>query len=106
VRWPWWLLHDYAGRKDGRIGYAERGDDAVAPAFSGTEIDEEYLILVMVDDGSQFGAEPDEVGGIQLAFENGVLEVVAVAAHNLEDLSEAFVFAYVVADEVGFLHLG
>jgi hypothetical protein len=100
------LLHDDAGREDGRVGYAECGDDAVAPAFSGTEIDEEDLILVMVNDGGQFGAEPDEVGGIQLAFENGVLEVVAVTAHDLEDLSEAFVVAYVVADEEGFSHEG
>jgi hypothetical protein len=30
--------------------------------------------------------------------------VVAVAAYDLEDLSEAFVVAYVVADEEGFSH--
>jgi hypothetical protein len=100
------LLHNDAGREDGRVRYPERGDDALAPAFGGTEIDEEDLILVVVNDGGQFGAEPDEVGGIQLAFENGVLEVVAITAHDLKDLSEAFVVAYVVADEVGFSHLG
>ena len=72
---------------------------------AGPEMDEQDLVFVVVDDAGEFGAAADEVAGGELAFEDGVLEVVAVTAHGLEDLAEAVVVADVVADEVGLAHL-
>lgn len=95
---------DEAGGIDGRIRAAEGGDDAVAAAFGGAEVDEEDLVEVVVDGFGEFGAEAGEVGGGELAFEDGVLEVVAPGAHDFEDASEAFVVGNVVADEVGVAH--
>ena len=70
----------------------------------------ENLVFVVVDNASQFGAAPDEVTGGELAFEDRVLQVVAVTAHGLEDFTEAFVVADgwwtghgVRADSKGFL---
>jgi hypothetical protein len=41
---------------------------------------------------------------VNWALEDGILQVVAVAAHGFEDLAEAFVFADVVTDEIGLPH--
>ncbi len=95
--------HD-AGRIEVGVGLAESGDNAVAAAFGGAEVDEEDLVFVVVDDGGEFGAEADEVSRGELALEDGVLQVVAVAAHGLEDFAQAFVVGNVVADEEGFAH--
>ncbi len=96
---------DYdAGRFDASVGAAEGGDDAVAATFGGAEVDEDDLILIVVDDATEFDTEFDEIRGGELALEDGVLEVVAEAAHDFEDLTEAFVVRDVVGDEVGGAH--
>ena len=100
-----WPLDDEAGRVDRSIGDAESGDDAVAASFGGSEVDEEDLVFIVIDDAGEFGAAADDVAGGELAFEDGVLEVVAVAAHGFEDFAEALVVGDVVADEVGLSHV-
>jgi hypothetical protein len=62
--------------------------------------------LVVVDDAREFDAESGEIHGGELALEDGVLEVIAEAAHDFEDLSEAFIVGDVVGDEVGGAHGG
>ena len=57
-------LDDEAGRVEVGVGLAERGNDAVAAAFGGAEVDEEDLILVVMDDAGEFGSAADEVGGV------------------------------------------
>ncbi len=96
---------DDTGGVERGVGEAEGGDDAVAAAFGGAEVDEEDLVFVVMDDAGEFGAAANEVAGGELAFEDGVLEVVAEAAHRFEDFAEAFVVGDVVADEVGLAHL-
>jgi hypothetical protein len=90
--------YDETGCVQGDVGLTERGDDAVAAAFGGAEVDEEDLIVVVVDDFGEFGAAADEVGGREMALEDGELEVVAVAAHGFEDLAKTFVIGDVIAD--------
>jgi hypothetical protein len=58
----------------------------------------------VVNDGGKLGLAASEVGRSELAFEDGVLEVIAVVAHGLEDLPQALVIANVVADEVRGTH--
>ena len=59
----------------------------------------------MVDDAGEFGAKPREFAGVELAFKDRVLEMIAPGAHDAEDEAEALVVADVVADEVGGAHL-
>ena len=88
------------------VGLAEGGDDALAAAVAGAKVDEEDLVLAVVDDAAELLAAADEVAGGELALEDGELEVVAEAAHGLEDAAEALVVGDVVADEVGGAHFG
>ena len=57
-----------------------------------------------MDDGGEFDAEVGEIEVGKLALEDGVLEMVAIAAHDLEDLAETFVVRDVVGHEVGGAH--
>lgn len=99
------LSDDEAGGVEVGVGLAEGGDDAVATAFGGAEMDEENLVFVVVDEVGEEGAATDEVGGGELAFEDGELEVVSEGAHGFEDLAEALVVGDVVTDQVGLAHL-
>jgi hypothetical protein len=68
-------------------------------------MDEKNLVFVVVDDAGKFRAAPNQVGRSELALEYGVLQMIAVTAHGLENLAKALVVADVVADEVGLAHL-
>jgi hypothetical protein len=98
------LSNNEAGRVDGCVGETERGDDAVATALSRAEMDEQNLIFAVMDDAGEVGAAADQVAGGEMALEDGVLQVVAEAAHGFEDLAEASVVADVVTDEIRLAH--
>jgi hypothetical protein len=89
---------------DGGVREAKGCYDPVATAFGGAEMDEEDLVFRVLDDASKFDAAADEVSGSELAFKDGVLEVVAETAHELEDFAEAAVVSDVVTDEIGLAH--
>ena len=97
-------LEDKTRRVEPNIGLTERSDDAVAAAFRGSKMDEEDLVVLMVDKRAEFGAHAGEVGGSELALEDGVLEMVAPSAHGFKDEAEALVVGDVVADEIGLAH--
>ena len=97
------LYHDQRGIQVG-IWFTHGGDDAVSSILGWTEIHEQHLVLGVMDDGVEFRAKAGQVGGCELAFEDGILDVVAGLAEGLEDLPEAFVVADVVADQIGGAH--
>jgi hypothetical protein len=72
-------VDDDAGAVEGGVGLAERRDDAVAAAFGWAEVHEDHLVDLVVDDAAQAVAAAREVGGGELALEDGVLEPVAEA---------------------------
>ena len=86
------------------VWFAERGNDAVAAAFDGTEVDKQHLIFPMVDDLGEQVAAPGQVGLRELAFEDRLLQMIAKPAHRLMDFGEALVVADVVTDEIGLPH--
>jgi len=88
------------------IRQAERCDGAVSSVVAGTKVYEENLIFFVVDDGFEFFFKLGFFSRVQVAFEDGELEVVAPVAAGLEDAGESFVIANVVADEVGAAHGG
>jgi hypothetical protein len=105
-----------------RLGFAgwledERGVDVVIVVFPvvlnlllpvfAKMIDSD-AIGFHVDDGKQFCPELDEACVIDLAFENGVLDTLAVVEAGLGDLAEAFLAEFcdggdVVGDQ--YVHL-
>ena len=68
-------------------------------------MDEQNLILVVVDDAGEFGAAPNQVPRGELAFEYGVLQMITVPAHGLEDFAQPLVVADVVTYQIGLPHL-
>ncbi len=88
------------------IGLTQCGNHAVPAPLCGSQIDKQHLILLMMDDGAELSPKPHQIGGRELAFENRILQVVAVSAHGLEDLPQSLVVGDVVADEKGFTHRG
>jgi hypothetical protein len=96
--------NDIAGRVEIRIRQAESGDHPVAPALRGTEMNEEHLIFIMLDDPAQLGPASREIPLRELAFENRVLEMVAESTHRLEDLAQPAIVGDVVTDQVGLPH--
>lgn len=95
-------LHDYTGRIERSIGLAQRCDHSVPSPVCRTEIHEEHLIPIVMDDATEFRTQSHHILSGQLAFEYGELKMVAIAAHNFEDLAKPFVVGDVVADQVGF----
>ena len=95
---------DDAGGVEFDVGGAECGDDAAAAALGGAEVDEEDLVFGWFDDLGEFVFECDFFCGGEVAFEDGVLEVVAVIFAGFEDATEAFFVADVVADDPGVSH--
>src|SRR5262249_10791300 len=86
------------------IGLTKGSDDAVAAALGRSQADEQDLVLIVVDDRDEVAPASRQVRGGQLAFEDGVLQVVAIVAHGLEDFAQALVVADVVADKVTCTH--
>lgn len=52
----------------------------------------------MMDDLRELGAEADEIGARELAFEDGELEMVAESAEDLESFVAALVVGDVITD--------
>lgn len=97
-------IDNKAGAVDRRIGFAKGGDDSIAAAFNGSEIDEQHLILAMVDDLPEGVAAANQVSWRELALEDRILEMVAEVAHRFEDAPESLVIADVVAYEISIAH--
>lgn len=94
------VSNDDARGVDIGVRLTKRGDDAIAAAFGRSEIDEEHLVLFVMNHLGQFRAQADEVGASELAFEDGILEMIAKSAKNLEDLPEALIVADIVGDQI------
>ena len=98
------FLEDVARGVEFDVGGAEAGDSFFSATFCRSEVDEEDLVFFGVDYGFQFFFEFNFVGGAEVAFEYGVLEVVAVVAAGFVNLAQAFGVADVVGDDVGGQH--
>jgi hypothetical protein len=68
-------------------------------------MDEQNLIFVVVDVMGKLGAASNQIARAELALEYGVLQMIAVPAHGLEDSTETFVIRNVVANKIGLAHV-
>jgi len=59
----------------------------------------------MIDDAGKFCATPNQVARSELALEYGVLQMIAVPAHGLEDFAQPLVVSDVVTNQIGLPHL-
>jgi hypothetical protein len=83
------LHHD--GASFGRlIGQPNSGNRCASPTFLRTDVDEEDLVLVVMNDASEPRTQLDQRAMRQLASKDGELDVFAVALHQLEHLPQAF----------------
>jgi hypothetical protein len=97
-------LHDKTRRIDVRIRQPKRCDHPIAASFGRPEMDEQNLIFVVFDDAGEFRAAPNKVARSELALEYGVLQMIAVPPHGLEDLAKPLIIADVVTNEIGLPH--
>jgi hypothetical protein len=81
------LLNHDARRIERSVWLSKRGDHSIAAAFHRTEIDKQDLVLIVVDNLSQFTAASREIGGSELAFEDRKLQVISESTHRLKYLS-------------------
>lgn len=70
-------LNDQTGTIDGDIGLSEGFDDTFTSTCGWTQVDKQDLVMSVIDDLRQFLFTADQIGIIQLAFEHGVLQVIA-----------------------------
>jgi hypothetical protein len=94
-------LNDKTWRVDACIRQTERRYDSIAAPFGGSEVHEQNLILVVVDDAGKFGAAPNQIARGELTLEYGVLQMIAIPAHGLEDLAQTLVISDVVTNQIG-----
>ena len=70
-------LDDNEWRIDIDVRFAEGGDDAVTASLGRTEIDEQDLVFVVIDDRGKLLPETDEVERRELTLKDGKLQVIA-----------------------------
>lgn len=88
------------------VGAPEGVKGAASAAVGGPEAGEEDLVFVVVDLRAEQAFELDALSGAELAAEDGELEVIAVATHEVVYPAEALWVGDVVGDEVGGAHGG
>src|SRR6266404_5996220 len=96
--------HDDARRVHRRVWLSQCCNHALTATFGRTQIHEQHLIYFVIDNRRQVRAAPRQVAPRQLAFEDRVLQMVTIPAHNLKHLAPALVVADVVADQIGGAH--
>jgi hypothetical protein len=67
-------------------------------------MNEQHLVFIMVNNSRQRRPASDQIARRKLAFEYGVLQMVAIATHGLEDLAKTLVIGDVVTDEIRLAH--
>ncbi len=99
-------LNNEAGGIHFCIRLSDRFDHAFAAPGGWAKIDDQDLVVSGVDDLFQLLFQPQQVDRVELAFEDGILQMVAPVSHRLEDLAEPFVVADVVRHQVDVAHDG
>lgn len=89
-----------------RIGFTEGGDHAIPASFRGAKGDNQDLVLVGGDGLEEFPLEKVKFGGVEVAFKNRKLQVIAKVFAGFKDAGAAFVVGDIVADKVGGTHGG
>ena len=83
-----------AGGQRGRDSH--EGEAVLATLFGFTEVDDSHGILPVVDAGREFGAQGDQLHGIQVADEHTILHRPAKTFHDLVNLAKAFTVSYII----------
>jgi len=87
-----------------RIGFAEGSDHAIPASFRGTKGNNQDLVLVGGDGLEEFSLKKVEFGGVEVAFKNRKLQMIAEVFAGFEDAGSAFIVGDIVTDKVGGSH--
>lgn len=68
--------------------------------LSHSQIHDEHMILIVLDDLIQCALQPDQPDSRQPALKNRKLKPFTIPLHDLENLSPALVVSYVIADDI------
>ncbi len=82
------------------IGSTNARDDPPGLAVGRTEIREQYLILVAMDQTLEFGLEGGQLARIELCHEYGILCVITLLATGSEDRAASSVVGDIVGNEI------
>lgn len=85
---------------------ADGTDDAIAAAFGGSKRNDKNLVFAGIDDFVEFGFEIGKLGGVEVAFKNGKLQMIAKVAACFENTAETFGIGHIVGNDVGGSHGG
>ena len=94
-------LHNKAGQVHFGIGLSEGGDDPFPSKSTGSKVDEESLIVLQVHDLAQATFHFGFFAAVEIAFENGILEVFAIALADFVNLPEAFLIPDIIGHDKG-----
>jgi hypothetical protein len=83
---------------------SDRFDHTVSASRRRAEVNEQDLVMSGVDDFFELLFQPEHVDRIELALEDGVLDVVAPIAHGFKYLAKPFVVTNIVGDQVNVAH--
>jgi hypothetical protein len=65
------------------VGQPQRRDDPIAPSVGRSEIDEQHLVLLVMNDLRERVTTAHQIGRRELTLEDRVLEMVTEPAHGL-----------------------
>ncbi len=68
-------------------------------------MNEQHLIVVMMNNARQLGPAANQIARRELTLKYGVLQMVAVTAHGLEDLAQPLVVGDVVTNQIRLPHI-
>jgi hypothetical protein len=81
-------------------------DYTIAASGGWAEVDNQDLVLPGVDDFSELLFQAQQIDGIELAFEDGILQVIAPVSQGLKNFAKPFIVADVVGNQVDVAHDG
>ena len=80
-------LDDYGNAIEVDVWLAQGGDGCRAAPFDGADVHEQDLVLEVVNDSREAGAELDQLTVVQLALKDGELQVLSPTEHELVNLA-------------------
>lgn len=96
---------DEAGWIDADVSFAEGADGAFAAMGDRPEVDKQDLVFAVVDEFVEVGFHLGDFTVIEVALEDRILQVNAVAFAELEDLAQALGIADIVGDDIIAAHV-
>jgi hypothetical protein len=98
------LLDHIAWRVEFHVWKAKRMNYSISAALRGSKRDKQHLVFHVVNYFAKLALEIHHLSLIQIAFKNGILQMIAVVATRFEHAPQTSVIRNIVANNVGRSH--